>query len=98
MPARAASTNRREQELHQPMDGRKVPSIRREDGCIKIDGMYREHIAALAHKTTAYVGQPYATYYRPLAAAGEIYMTTILTTISRSSISTTKLDADSTLI
>ena len=45
-----------------------------------------------------YIGQFNVTDNRPLAAVGEIYMTTILNTISSSSISTTKLDADSTFI
>ena len=100
----------RKKELRQPINASKsfvnprtsakVPSTRREDGCIKIDDTYREHLAALRHRTTAYVyiGQFNATDYRPLAAAGEIYITTILNSISRSSISTTKLDTDSTLI
>ena len=35
-----------------PRTSVKVPSTRRED-CIKIDGMYRDHIAALMHKTAA---------------------------------------------
>ena len=60
---RALTTHGREQELRQPMDASKssvnprtsakAPSSRREDGCIKMDDMYRKHIAALRHKTTA---------------------------------------------
>ena len=60
---RAQSTHGRQQELRQltdvskcylnPRTSAKVTSTQREDGCIKIDGIYREHMAALRQKTTA---------------------------------------------